>query len=476
MNKGYIQKVAALSVGKGGAALVGIIVSIIMARVLSKADVALYRQVLLAFAFFVPILELGGRQGLYYFLPVEKTRKQGRIMDALVLFLITGGVYSLVILLGGNHLISQFFNNPRLSDLCLWLIPMALLAFPSTIQEPSLVSHGEVRLSAFVSSFRQLLIGASSIAVLYFFASPELQLISYVSVSSLSGIVIVFLVIRRFGRLRDLQPPTYSGIKELLLFSVPIGASLMVGVINLHLDKLLVGSMFEADRFAEYVLGSMEIPFISIITGSVSAVMIADIRRYAESGKLDMALDLFRMAGVASARLLFPITALLFVVGEALMVSLYGEKYAVSAMPFRVYLFLVPIRIVLFSALMVSLGEGKKIFRGAVWALVSNVILSLIFLKLYGTVGAAVATVSVAIFVTTPYNLRVIMRKTNCRVVDLFDFTRLTKIALLTVPPAIITYFLLSDNSLMNLILSTILFMIYYAAIYHKVIFKLFRK
>jgi O-antigen/teichoic acid export membrane protein len=471
MVKAYAQKFLALSLGKGGAALVGVIVSIVMARVLSKDDVALYRQVLLAYTFFVPILELGVRQGLYYFLPVELHRKLGRIMDALLLLTLVGGVYALFILLGGNYLIASLFDNPRLINLSLWLIPMTIFAFPSAVQEPSLVSVGEVKLSAWISSTRQLAIGVCSIIALYLWMSPEAQFVSYVVTSSVSGVFTVFLVLRKFGLRQRLQTPSYAGVRELLVFSLPLGAATIVGVVNLQLDKILVGAMVEADKFAEYTFGSMEIPFIAIITGSVNAVMISDMRKYAEAGKVHKSLDLFRMAGVVSARFLFPITALFFVISDSLMVSLYGAQYIDSAIPFRVYLLLIPIRIVVFGALMVSLGEGKKIFTSSILSLLANLVLSIVMLHFLGMVGAAIATVLVVFLVTVPYNLRVILNKASCQITDIFDFTTLTKTFLLVFPPAVASYLLVQDNPFVNLASSTAIFVAYYAAIYHKLIF-----
>ena len=57
--------------GSASGRLIGIITTMIMARVLAKEDLAAYRQAFLAYETVTPLLALGVSQGMYYFLPAE---------------------------------------------------------------------------------------------------------------------------------------------------------------------------------------------------------------------------------------------------------------------------------------------------------------------------------------------------------------------------------------------------------------------
>ena len=84
----------------------------------------------------------------------------------------------------------------------------------------------------------------------------------------------------------------------------------------------------------------------------------------------------------------------------------------------------------------------------------------------WGTIGAAIATVVVVFFITVPYNLTVILNSARCRLADLFDFRRLTKTALITVPPSFFSYLFLDKNALSDMMISIVIFLIYYAIVY----------
>ena len=90
------SKVLALSVSKGIARFIGLLTMMAMARVLTKEDLAAYRQTLLAYAIAAPILELGIGQGLYYFLPAEKIRIRGRVLDAVTVLGAMGTLFARV--------------------------------------------------------------------------------------------------------------------------------------------------------------------------------------------------------------------------------------------------------------------------------------------------------------------------------------------------------------------------------------------
>jgi O-antigen/teichoic acid export membrane protein len=68
MSSSRTTKVIALSLGRGLTTLISLVSGMVMARVLSQAELATYRQTFLAYDIALPFLGLGVNQGIYYFL------------------------------------------------------------------------------------------------------------------------------------------------------------------------------------------------------------------------------------------------------------------------------------------------------------------------------------------------------------------------------------------------------------------------
>src|SRR5688572_20766022 len=113
--------------------VIGISVMMVMARVLVKEDLAAYRQTFLAYATVAPLIGMGIGQGMYYFLPVEKGRVRGRVMDGMAVAGFMGLLFALFIALGGNELLAQRFSNPKVANMLLWMIPYTLITTPTSL-------------------------------------------------------------------------------------------------------------------------------------------------------------------------------------------------------------------------------------------------------------------------------------------------------------------------------------------------------
>ena len=130
MAKSRTAKVLALSMGKALTALVVIVSTAVLSRVLTKHDYATYRQTLLAYFFAAPLLTLALPQALYYFLPVETKRKRGLLVDNISMLAMMGVVFSLFLLLGGNRLLAWRFHNPDLVSTLRVIAPYSIFMLP----------------------------------------------------------------------------------------------------------------------------------------------------------------------------------------------------------------------------------------------------------------------------------------------------------------------------------------------------------
>lgn len=80
--------------------------AMVSSRLLTEAELATFRQTMLAYEVAMPILCLGLTNGIYYYLPTETFRTSGLLLDATFLLLIAGIIYADFIVMGGNELLA----------------------------------------------------------------------------------------------------------------------------------------------------------------------------------------------------------------------------------------------------------------------------------------------------------------------------------------------------------------------------------
>ena len=434
-------KVIALSVGQGLAKVVGLVVVMLMARFLLKEDLAAYRQAFLAYLAVGPILGLGIGQGMYYFLPAETERLSGRVADGVAALGIMGILFAVFIGLGGNEILAQRFSNPKVSRLLLWMIPYAIVTIPASVAESVMVARERVLLASVFGVARQLVIGIATLIPLFFWQTADAPMIGNVVASVLMGLAGIGLMFRSAAG--GSIWPSLSGIKELLLFTVPLAAGGMVATLSARLDQLIVSALRSPDEFAVYSLGAMEIPLIGMVTGAITSVALADMRKSVVQGDRDEALRLFRTIGSKTSLVLLPMMVFFLITATTVIEYLYTTEFTDSAIPFRFYLLLLPVRTVVFGSLLVSLGLNQFLFYASAVGLLLNGLLSWIMVSNFGPWGAVAATVLTIYLWNLPICLYKLAKELNRRWFDILPFGDMGRILLDLVPVTLLSLTLL---------------------------------
>ena len=431
-------KVFALSAGKGLTRVIGMLAMMVMARELTKTDLAAYRQTFLAYSMVIPILGLGVGQAMYYFLPAEKERMRGRVMDGIAALGAMGLLFALFVALGGNELLAAKFSNPQVARLLLWLIPYAIVSIPASATESVLVARDKALMASVFGVFRQLLVGISTIIPLIFWSTAEAPLIGNVVASILMGIVGISLMFRAVSG-GGSPWPKLAGIRELLFFAVPLALGGMISTISKQLDQVIVTVLRTPAEFAEYSLGAMELPLVGIITGALTSVMLADMRKSIVEGDKEKALRLFHTVGEKSSLVMLPVMVFLLLTADTIIQYLYTAAYADSAYPFRVYLTLLPIRTVVFGSLLLALGLNKFVLYRCIAGLIFNLVLSAILVWQIGPIGAAVATVATMYFCEVPACIIMLAHKLEKSWLDIMPYRAMARIMLDLIPVTILS-------------------------------------
>lgn len=428
MSSSRTFKVALLSAGRMLTSAVALISAMVLTRVLTVRDYATYNQTLLAYKFVSPLLVLGLPSALYFFLPGEKKRARAILIENLLLLAIMGGIFSVFLLLGGAHLLAWRFQNPQLVRTLRILIPYPLFILPASGFAACLMARDRLPSIVTYNVSSRLVMLAAVVIPCLIWPTPAVALLGTV----LGAGIVMFPALRLMFEACPGPEwrPTRSGMWQQLRYSVPLGLAMMIDGMMMSLDRFVVASMCATEAFAVFSVGATEIPLISIVTGSLTAVLIPEFSVLFKQERHGDMLVLWQKAMVRSCVLIFPVMAYLLVMAPEVMRVFFSEKYAASATVFRVYLLLLPVRITSYGAVYLATGNTSRLVNRGLGGLVLNAVLSVLLVRWMGYLGAAVGTVLTIYLWTTPYNLYHVARILKTSVFKTLAFGPITRVAL----------------------------------------------
>lgn len=395
-------KVFILSSGNFLSSIASLICLALLARFFSVTDYATYRQTILAYTFAAPLLMLGLPQALYYFVPREKRRSRGLLLENLLMLGTMGAVFSLFLLLGGAKLLAWRFNNPSLEKSLLILAPYPLAMLPVMALSATLMARDRVRQVAWFNILSRIVIVLVVIVAALVWKTPEAAIWGTVVGAILVLLPALKLMLgatRHTGKQLQLR-----SMANQIRYSVPLGIGSMVDRTAFGLDKIVVASMCSPAIFAIYVNGAVELPFFRILTGSMTSVLVPDMTVLCEAGRHREALDLAGRGACKCALILYPITFALFGLAPELMIVLFSSTYLESALPFRLFLLLLPLRVMNYGSMFMAIGKSYLLLVRAIGDLVVNLILTIIMVRIWGYLGAAFATLAMMYLWQMPFN------------------------------------------------------------------------
>lgn len=456
------SKVLSLSLAKGVLMAVNVVSGMFFARVLTVADYGTYLQTFLAYDFAVPILTLGIPSALYYFIPREKVRIKGLVLDNLVLMFLAGLIFSLFLLLGGTVFLANRFNNPELSKTLRWMVLYPLYTFPILISSAVWVSLDKIKLNAIYNIFTGLILTISLIISVLLTRSYEAPTLVRILLPVAFLPIAVYLIFKYLSG--DWNKPNVLSMLRMVKFAIPLGLASIFGTLAIQLAGIIVSFLTSPEEYALYANGAKEVPFIGIVTGSISLVILADMVKKIEEGELRKALELFRKAATISASFLFPVMIFLMIFSESFIEILYSSKYKESVLSFRIFLLMIPIRIAYYGSAFIALGMTKSILYRSVGDLILTIIFCYIFVLWLGAYGAALGLVFTMFLWSVPYNLFSLSKSFKCSPTYMLPFRRLLRILLISVLSAIIPSLLLffQLNLIFEFVVGFFIYMIVY--------------
>lgn len=472
-NTARVKKSLALTIASLCTTLTSMALSMLMVRILTLEDLAVYKQTLLAYQTFTPVLGLGISQGIYYVLSRNEHRQRAVVKECCLLLLGTGTLYALFMLLGGREFLANRVSNAVVSSALLWMVPLAMISTPAELRPSIYVYQDRIKQNAQFSVISNLVcVCLILLSVLYFrtgMAAVGAYSIGYCAVGVL-GLILAWRLVPK-----DDAAISTASVRMILKVSIPLGVASMLGTLSNSLDKWIISFMCSPEEYAVFSYGAHELPFLSTIASAISTVIIVDMVKYTKEHKYDEALTLFRNVAKVTSYFIFPTMMLFMVIAEPFYEFMYTESMLAAVPVFRVYLLMLPVRTVMYGPLMIAMGKSKQVLYRTIAGLIANLILSILLVLWIGTIGATIATVITLYLVSVPYNLAVISKETHSQWRELLPFKHFGKCLLMSLIPAGICYVTLPVINGLPLILRLVISGCIYLIILIPLFFTLFK-
>ncbi len=434
------QKAVALSIAGVSNTLLSIVLQMIVARLYSKSEVAIYNQGILVYNTVQPILQMGVISGIYYYFVRNKNRIRAVMTEGVLITFVMGVFFSLFLLFGGNIVLSKALGNFELKYLLYLLIPYVLICIPETVAQIGFVYTNRIRFSSWYSIFKSLVCAIVLIAFALFQRRGSLLFAVRVIIQCLLG-GITFYLVYRFVLPKDNSCIESKSIRSLAKVSIPLGIASMIGRLYTSLDGWIVSGLSGSVTYSIFHMGAVELPFVGIITSAVSTVMIVEITTAIGEKKYKTAIGLFREIANRTSQLLMPIMIFFLFAAKNFICFMYTTSYIEAVPFFIVYLLYIPVHTVMYGPMMVALGKSKVILIRDSIAFVINAVLSVVLVLKIGAIGASLATIVVTYVYSVPLDLVLIAKWCGVKWHQVLPYGNMARYILYAAPGGIACYF-----------------------------------
>ena len=421
-------KTVTLTASKGAVSMSGLVLLMLLSRLLSEEDYGGLRQLTSLGRIALPLLLLGLPQALIYFVPKDRACSRRYLRVAVVLFTGVAALFSLFCLIFSNQ-IANYYNNPSMAGALIYIMPWfwalgvlgisthALLGMEKPIQAGIISAMHAIIFVIGVASFSLCKVGYLNIIKAY---------------GSIPFISVLPILVYAFAKLPNGQSSTSfkADVVYVLNYSVPLSLSQFVGSFGRQISLLIVAPLLLPQQFGLYANGAIELPLVGMLTSSAVAVITPEIVRLYAKDRREECIRLWQKAAEKTSLIIFPAFVFFMFNAEIFMTILFSEKYSAAAVPFRIFLLLLPIRIIYFGIIFIAAGKSKLLLLRSIGTTSFCVLFTLGIAycadPMYAPIGLVFAIYGWAL----PYNIYWFKRLMGVSFINSFAWSRVFRIVL----------------------------------------------
>lgn len=374
--------------------IINFLVSPYLSRALPKPDYSAFNQVIVIISLTGVIFSLGLHAVVFLFLSKRGTG-QLNIISTLQFFILLLAGLSAAGLFFFSFAASSSFANPAILTYLKVCSLSVFFTFINNYFISVLVFNDKTKYVAVIA----VLTSVFSVAFIYISLNVWHSIRSALFFSQVLapflGVVLTFAIVRKFLLFR--VRPDRESAKTILKVSFPLYLTSLLGSSYLYVSSFFVIFLLGDIEYANYRNGAVEIPFISTIAFSVSAVLLPDLNKYFHNDNKAAALELKKKIINQCIFLLYPVIVFFIVYHYEFIVSYFSTKYAESAIVFAIYSCTCFVRINDYQDVLITAGKSPYILKANIFYFLINVALVFLLGISFGVKGVAVAA-SLSVF------------------------------------------------------------------------------
>lgn len=437
---------------------VGFVMPMVLVRLLSQSDYGTYQQLVLVGNTALGVMVLGLPTSIYYFYHnVPEDRVPTLLAQTSVMLAMAGVAAALAIYLGAAPLAEMMNNRGMAGLLSIYAVSVAFM-IASEHSVHFMIAQNRYTLAVGLEVAETFL----RVAVLL---APLAMGLGFIGL--IYGIVL-YAVIRFLVRTAYLACGSglrfqgwfqHTFAREQLNYSIPVALMFLTGLLAGAFNKGIVASTFTPAEYAIYAVGILEIPLDVIFQASVANVLRASLPPLVRDGNLVEVARLMRESMRKLAIIVLPSFVFLLGNAERFITLLFTARYAESVHVFQIYVWLVPLHMLVLSPIPQIFGKPRLNLYIVFCTAIMLVTLSYVLLKLVGFYGPALA-VLISTYVTVTIYFVVVLKLTRATLSRLLPVASMIRVIGASLIALLASHLAqdLTHSGLLNLILAGAVF------------------
>lgn len=437
---------------------VGFVMPMVLVRLLSQSDYGSYQQMILIGTAAIGVLTLGLPTSIYYLYHHVGNRKIPALLVQTTLMLAASGLLATVVIFLASDQFSSMLNNPSMSGLLqIYALSLVFMIGSEHCLHFMIAQNQYGRAVVFevAETFIRVLTLLIPLWLGYGFTGLIIGIVIY---SAMRFIVRNAYLFRKWtGNMVDAFQNT--SVREQLAYSIPVALVSLAGLIGSTLNRGMLAATVTPAFYAIYAVGALEIPLDVIFQSSVANVLRASLPPLVRDGNLDEVVRVMREAVRKLSTIVLP--SFIFLLGHShqFIVLLFTTKYAESVTVFQIYLWLVPLHMLVLSPIPQVFGKPKLNFYIVLATTSLLLVLGYVLLKTVGFYGPALAMV-ITQYIQVGVFFVVVLRLTKSTMARLLPWNHMLRVVAAAGLSLVVSnqFDYLTASGLLNLCLSGVIF------------------
>lgn len=331
----------------------------ILSRYFDKNDYGTYKQIVYVYTTLLIVFSAGLPRVFSFFLPRYSIEEGKAIVRKVNKVLFLAGLIFSIFLFFFSSVIADVLKNPDLSYGLKIFSPIPLFLLPTLGVEGIFSTYKRTIYIAIYNTLSRLLMLLFIVGPVVIFKGNYISAIyGWLIVSIITFVMAYFFKRIPFKKIKKVN--TSLRYKEIFAYSIPLVTASIWGIAIKGADQFYISRYFGREVFAEFSNGFIELPFVSMITGSTSVVLMPMFSKvFYENKGVDKLVGTWQNVLNKSSKLIFPLVIFFIVFANEIMVVLYSERYEQSSIYFRINMFLNFFNIIIFAPLFLAMGKTK---------------------------------------------------------------------------------------------------------------------